>query len=172
MATPNLRWRLMGIMLTIFLLGGCGAPTPTPEPPTATPTPVPPTQTPMPVPPTPTPTPAPEGGDPERGGEVFENKYQTQCAGCHSLDGSQFRIGPSLLGISQRAGKQVPGLSAVEYLQQSILEPSAYIVEGYEDAEKEMPAYELVVRAEGEVKLPGTLTQEEFDDLIAFLLTQ
>jgi mono/diheme cytochrome c family protein len=167
MTTRNLRWQLISAVLTIFLIGGCGTFAPTPEPPTATP--VAPTPTPTPVLPTPTPT--PEVGDPERGREIFNNHNQTRCEGCHSLDGSAFRVGPSLLGISKLAGERVPGLSPVEYLRQSILDPSAHIVEGYEDSD-EMPAYELVVRAEGDFKSPGTLTEEELDDLVAFLLTQ
>lgn len=149
--------------------------TSTPEPPAATPTPEPATTT-----PTPEPLPATGGeagidplevGDPEWGRELFADRHQTRCEGCHSLDGSTFRVGPSLLGISKLAGERVPGLSAVEYLRQSILDPSAHIVEGYEDSD-EMPAYELVLRAEGDLKSPGTLTQEELDALVAFLLTQ
>jgi len=41
--------------------------------------------------------------------------------------------GPSFQGISKRAGDRVPGLSAVEYLRQSIVDPSAYMVEGFVD---------------------------------------
>jgi len=65
MTTRNLRWQLVGIILTVLLLSGCGAATPTSESPTSTPesptsTPEPPTSTPEPtqtsVPPTPRPT--------------------------------------------------------------------------------------------------------------------
>jgi mono/diheme cytochrome c family protein len=108
-------------------------------------------------------------GDPERGRVIFLNRSYTKCEGCHSLDGSEFRKGPSVLGISERAGERVAGLSAVEYLRQSILEPSAYVVEGYPD---EMAIYELVERAEGDYNAPATLTEAELNDLIAFLLTQ
>jgi mono/diheme cytochrome c family protein len=110
-----------------------------------------------------------EIGDPERGREIFTDASFTKCEGCHSLDGSEFRGGPSLLGISERAAERVPELSAVEYLRQSILEPSAHIVEGYKS---DMKVYELVERAEGDYKAPGTLTEEELNDLVAFLLTQ
>jgi hypothetical protein len=54
-----------------------------------------------------------------------------------------------MLGISERAGTRLAGLAAVEYLRQSILEPSAYVVEGFED---KMKVYELVDRPEGEIK--------------------
>jgi cytochrome c2 len=108
-------------------------------------------------------------GDPDRGLEVYEDRNRTRCTQCHTLDGSDIRGGPSLLGISERAGDRIPELSAVEYLQQSILEPSIYVVEGFED---KMKSYQLVDPDEVDFLLPGMLTQEELDDLIAFLLTQ
>jgi cytochrome c2 len=108
-------------------------------------------------------------GDPELGREIYEDHNRTRCEGCHTLDGSDIRGGPSLLGISERAGDRIPELSAVEYLQQSILEPSAYVVEGFED---KMKSYQLVDPGEVDFMLPGMLTHEELDNLIAFLLTQ
>ncbi len=63
-------------------------------------------------------------GDPERSREIYEDRNRTRCTQCHTLDGSDIRGGPSLLGISERAGDRIPELSAVEYLQRSILEPS------------------------------------------------
>lgn len=108
-------------------------------------------------------------GDPQKGKEIYDDFNYSRCNFCHSLDGSEFRGGPTLLGISERAGTRVAELSATEYLRQSILEPSAFIVEGYE---KEMATYELVERQEGEHKQAFTITEQELDDLIAFLLTQ
>jgi cytochrome c2 len=99
-----------------------------------------------------------EVGDPEWGRELFEDYYQTRCDGCHSLDGSAFRAGPSLLGISKLAGDRVPELSAVEYLRQSIVDPSAYVVEDFHDL---MPK-----------GLQSLLSEEDIDNLIAFMLTQ
>jgi cytochrome c2 len=108
-------------------------------------------------------------GDPEEGRLVYENKQRIRCDHCHTMDGTDLRGGPSLLGISERAGERVPGMSAVEYLEQSLLEPNAYIVEG---SEYEMKAYQVVDPQEVDFMLPGMLTQEEMDDLIAFLMTQ
>ena len=108
-------------------------------------------------------------GDPEKGREVYENRQRVRCTNCHTLDESNIRGGPGLLGISDRAAERVPGMSAVDYLEQSLLEPNAYIVEG---SEYEMKAYQVVNPDEVDFMLPGMLTQEEFDDLIAFLLTQ
>lgn len=119
--------------------------------------------------PTIAPTATAEIGDPEHGREIFKDTTYVRCEGCHSLDGSEFRGGPTMLGISERAGTRIAGLSAVEYLRQSILEPSAFVVEGFED---KMKVYELVERPEGEVKALLTLTEAELNDLIAFLLTQ
>ncbi len=178
-------------ILIMLLLAGCGvkASTITSEIPPATSTPEqattePATATPTLEPPTATPTlePTPAAteeepvtdslqvGDPERGREIFENggeKYTDVktghklnnyiCLHCHSLDGSEGR-GPSLQGISERAADRVPGLSAAEYIRQSILEPDAYIVEGTK--------YQMG-------RFPGKLlSEEEIEDLIAFLLTQ
>jgi cytochrome c2 len=108
-------------------------------------------------------------GNPERGQEVYEDRNRTRCTQCHTLDGSNIRGGPSLLGISERAGDRKPEMSAVDYLQQSLLDPSAYIVEGFED---KMKMYQVVDPDEVDFLLPGMLTQEELDDLTAFLLTQ
>ena len=109
-------------------------------------------------------------GDPEKGRENFENAQRNRCASCHTLDGDDTaKEGPSLLGISERAGKQVPGLSAVEYLEQSILEPSAFIVEEYQNR---MKVYRIVNSDEVDYMFADMLTQEELDDLIAYLLTQ
>jgi hypothetical protein len=65
--------------------------------------------------------------------------------------------GPSLQGISDRAGDRVPELSAAEYIHQSIMEPRAFVVEGYANMGL-MNSY--------------LLSEEEVDDLVAFLLTQ
>jgi hypothetical protein len=52
----------------------------------------------------------------------------------------------------------MPELAAVEYLRQSIVDPSAYMVEDFDNL---MPgSYKLV------------LSEEEIDNLVAFLLTQ
>jgi cytochrome c553 len=106
-----------------------------------------------------------EIGDPEHGRQVFETGGELdliECSACHSLDGTVTESGlnkyPSLQGISENAGDRVPELSAVEYLRQSILDPGAYVLEGYEDNMEKGYQYGL--------------SDEEVDDLVAFLLTQ
>ena len=72
-------------------------------------------------------------GDSEAGEELFHDELRFRCMGCHTLGGKTHRPGPTLQGISDVAGNRVPDLSKVEYLRQSILNPTAYIVEGFED---------------------------------------
>ncbi len=109
-----------------------------------------------------------EIGDPERGREIHETgggvigrDSGLGCTACHSLDGSVGKgasEGPSFQGISERAGDRVPEQSAVEYLRQSIVDPSTYVVEGFIDA---MPKSFRIL-----------LSEEDIDDLVAFMLTQ
>jgi cytochrome c5 len=58
------------------------------------------------------------------------------CASCH--EGSLFNlfrpVGPSLGDIGRVSSKRVPGMSAEDYLRQSITDPGAYVVPGYPDS--------------------------------------
>ena len=98
-------------------------------------------------------------GDPERGQALYETGGQAAipCASCHSLDGTRI-VGPSFQGLLERAGSRTPGLDAESYIRQSIREPSAYVVHGYDDV---MP------KVYGE-----KLTEEDINDLLAFLILQ
>ncbi len=110
--------------------------------------------------------PAAAVGDPERGRQIWEDGggvvAENGCQGCHSLDGSEKAVGSFIAstwqGISGRAGDRVPGLSAEEYLRESIVDPAAYIVGGYSDG---MPKGFKIL-----------LSEEDIDGLVAFLLTQ
>lgn len=53
------------------------------------------------------------------------------CITCHLLDNGATGVGPSLLGLNEVAGSRVAGLSAEDYVRQSILHPNDYVVEGY-----------------------------------------
>jgi mono/diheme cytochrome c family protein len=148
----------------LSILAGCS---PIPTTPLTTPTnppPADPTITPIP----PTQTTVPEvTGDPEAGRLVFENGGANEassnlgalCSGCHTLNGSDEKTqnGPDLQGISERAEEIVPGLSAAQYIHQSIMDPRAHIVDGYS----------YMSAAPSRV-----LTEHEINDLVAFLLTQ
>jgi cytochrome c oxidase subunit 2 len=102
-------------------------------------------------------------GDPERGRVIFETgaELTTQvCSNCHSVDGSTIEgiPAPSLQGIGESAGERVKGLSAVEYLRESILDSDAYIMEGYSDMMD--PSYKYL------------FSEDDINDLIAYMLTQ
>jgi mono/diheme cytochrome c family protein len=63
------------------------------------------------------------------GREVMESKGI--CFTCHT-EGQQGALRfPDLAGIGARAASRVPGLSDVDYLAQSLYEPNAYIVPGF-----------------------------------------
>ncbi len=101
------------------------------------------------------------GGDPDQGKRIFYEATTGTNAGCricHSLEPGVVIVGPSLAGIATHAATRVPGLSAEEYLRQSILQPNAYVVEGFPS--NQMPQNYAEV-----------LTEEQIEDLIAFLLT-
>ena len=98
--------------------------------------------------------------DPEAGKKLY---YETalgnnaSCRICHSLQEGVVLVGPSFYGVAERAASRVPGLSAEEYLRQSILEPGAYVVEGFPSGQ--MPP-----------NLGDILTEQQISDIIAFLL--
>ncbi|MBZ0280417.1 MAG: c-type cytochrome [Anaerolineae bacterium] len=103
---------------------------------------------------------APIAGDAEDGAQLFAQGRDEvpPCLTCHRVIRGQvgFSIGPNLAGIGERAGTQVAGLSAEEYVRQSILEPERYIVSGYRDIM--YPDYS------------AHLTEQNIQDLIAYLL--
>ncbi len=89
----------------------------------------------------------------ERGKHWYETKL---CMTCHSLDGSRL-VGPSFKGIYGRSEKMVDGSSVTSddaYLKESMLAPTAKVVEGYPPA---MPA--------------GLVDEKQAEDLIEFLKT-
>lgn len=81
----------------------------------------------------------------ERGEQLFA---RNACNACHSLDGSEL-VGPSLLGVYDKERNFTDGTSTVadeDYLYESITEPDAKIVEGYQNA---MASYNYL--SEGEL---------------------
>jgi sulfur-oxidizing protein SoxX len=90
----------------------------------------------------------------------MENTFgvNTGCRLCHSLDPGVVLVGPSLAGVATRAETRVPGMTAKEYLHQSIVDPNAYVVDGF-------PKGQMFQN------FADVLTQEQIDSLVAFLLT-
>lgn len=60
---------------------------------------------------------------------------QAGCVTCHSLSPDRVIVGPSLANIGAEAGSRVAGSSAEEYLRESIVDPSAYVVDGFQDGQ-------------------------------------
>ena len=56
--------------------------------------------------------------------------FANNCTGCHST-GDKTVVGPGLAGVADRAASRVAGLSAEEYLEQSLREPGAFVVDGF-----------------------------------------
>lgn len=78
------------------------------------------------------------------GESIFRTKG---CVGCHSGPSqfSQTNVGPNLSDLAETAGTRVGGLSAEEYVRQSLLAPQAFIVPGFE-ARIEMPTLKLNIQ--------------------------
>jgi cytochrome c551/c552 len=83
---------------------------------------------------------------------------QAGCVTCHSLSPDQVLVGPSLATIGSDAASRVEGLDAEAYVRQSIVDPGAYVVEGF--ADNLMPNW-------GEI-----LSDSEVSALVAYLLTR
>jgi hypothetical protein len=56
------------------------------------------------------------------------------CLTCHTIGKTGALRFPDLAGLDARARTRVPGMSDVEYLAQSLYEPTAYVVEGFPPA--------------------------------------
>jgi len=82
----------------------------------------------------------------------------TGCRVCHSLDPGVVIVGPSFDGVGIRAATRVPGLTAEEYLHQSIVDPDAFVVPGFDHG--------VMLQ-----NFEETLAPEQIDNLVAFLLT-
>lgn len=66
------------------------------------------------------------------GAELASGKGQC-LVGCHTIGQSGPLRFPDLDGIGERAATTVDGMSAVDYLAESLYEPSVYVVPGYPD---------------------------------------
>jgi len=85
--------------------------------------------------------------------------YRYECGKCHTLHavpGALGKLAPSLDHIGTVAATRIPGLGAKQYIEQSLIQPEAYVVEGYLDA---MPSFKGLPRA-------------EIEELSTYLLTQ
>ena len=89
------------------------------------------------------------------GREIMDGKGL--CLTCHTIGQTGALRFPDLEGVGVRAESRVPGLSDVEYFAQSMYEPDAYIVQGFNPG---MPVIN---------KPPIGLTDQEILAVIAYL---
>ena len=92
--------------------------------------------------------PVASGGDADAGENLF-----TSCSACHSTDDNKV-VGPGLAGVYDRAGSRT-SLDADAYIEQSIREPGAFVVDGYPAV---MPSFDY-------------FSADDVDNLIAYLKT-
>ena len=109
-------------------------------------------------------------GDPARGEALYKQanigpNNAPGCITCHSLEPGEVKVGPSHAGLATRAGEIVrdPGYTgeaetAEEYLRESIVNPNAYVEEGFPP--------DVMYQKFGE-----DLTDQELADLVAFMMT-
>ena len=103
------------------------------------------------------------GAGPPDGPPLTEEQRQGRrifvqnCASCHATSPDTRLVGPTLYDIGELAETRVPGEDAKLYLENAILYPEDYIVDSYENL---MPS-----------TFGRTLTGEELDALVAYLLT-
>ncbi len=90
-------------------------------------------------------------GDPV---ELGEELFITSCSACHNTT-AETKVGPGLAGIGDRGETRVDGLTTAEYIRESLLNPGAYVVEGFGPS---MPSF-------------GNLSETEIDGLVAYLKT-
>lgn len=103
------------------------------------------------------------GGNAARGEELY---HQTTigsasapgCMTCHSTEEGVVLVGPSHAGVATRAGTEAPGMSAAEFLEQSIRDPNAVITEGFSPG----VMYQ---------NYDTDLTDQQIADLVAYLET-
>jgi len=80
------------------------------------------------------------------------------CGACHTFSkaGANATIGPNLNELATAAGKRRPGTPAEEYVKQSILDPDAFTVSGFQPGV--MPSFE------------GKLDDKQLQALVDYLL--
>ena len=109
---------------------------------------------------------ASSGPNPEHGKQLYNSKTlgaksAEGCVTCHAYDATQGddSKAPFTQGTGTRAASRVPGLTAEQYIRESIQTPDAYVVEKYKAGDM----YQEWAK---------DLSKQDFDDLVAYLLTE
>jgi cytochrome c553 len=105
-------------------------------------------------------------GDVARGKALYNkstigSKSAEGCVSCHKYDESQGKAekAPYTKGTGTRAASRVPGMTAEEYIKESINKPDSYVVEGFNKGDM----YQ---------KFSAELSAQEIADLAAYLLSE
>jgi sulfur-oxidizing protein SoxX len=105
-------------------------------------------------------------GDAANGKKLYNQatigtKSAEGCVSCHNYDEAEGpeENAPYTAGTGTRAATRVPGMSAEEYIHESILTPNAYVVEGFQEGD--------MYQTFGE-----ELSEQQIADLVAYLLTE
>lgn len=72
---------------------------------------------------------SPAGTGASSGEKIFYG--EGGCSACHSLEPGRQVVGPSLAGLSGRAAALAPEYTVEGYIYESIVDPNAYVVDGY-----------------------------------------
>jgi cytochrome c2 len=95
-------------------------------------------------------------GDPTTGMRVFTGLGG--CSSCHDITMGHTVVGPTLKGISKTAVTRKPGMTAEDYLYESITAPNKFVVKSF--AQGLMPQ-----------TFKSTLSARQIDDVIAYLMS-
>lgn len=108
----------------------------------------------------------PASGNAENGKALFAKTVLGSapgCITCHSLETGKTLVGPSMAGIATKAEQTIKqadykgsAKTAAEYLRESIVNPNVYVTKGF---------------AQGIMVSYSSLSQQEINDLVAYLLT-
>ena len=105
-------------------------------------------------------------GDAARGKALYNqktlgSKSADGCVTCHNYDETKGKDdkAPYTKGTGTRAASRVPGMTAEEYIHESIMTPDAYVVEGYNKGDM----YQTWAKE---------LSPQQINDLVAYLLTE
>jgi mono/diheme cytochrome c family protein len=102
-------------------------------------------------------------GDPVRGEDIFRHGLDgaPPCVSCHNptvaLRGGFFSVGPGLKGVAERGATRIEGLTAPEYIEDSIRHPAHYVVAGFSPV---MPTI-----------FGEQYSDQDIADLVAFLMS-